>query len=67
MKKIILGFALLLTSTFSYATAYSCTAYASGEVVETMTVNASKAVVAEEKAVDRLKKRGIDVDYVACK
>jgi len=67
MKKMIVGFALLLTSTFSYATAYTCTAYTNGKVVETMTVNASKAVVAEEKAADRLKKKGVNVDYVACK
>jgi len=67
MKKIIVGFALLLASTFSYATPYTCTAYLNGEVVETSTINASKAVVAEEKGADRLKKKRVEVDYVACK
>jgi len=67
MKRMIIGVALLLTSSLSYATAYSCTAYLDGNVVEKMTVNASKAVVAEEKAFDRLKKKGVEVDYVACK
>ncbi len=67
MKKIIVAVTLLLTSTLSYATAYSCEAYLKGEVVEKITVNASKAAVAEEKAADRLKKRGVDIDYVACK
>jgi len=67
MKKLIMTAALLLTSSLSYAGAYTCTAYIKGEVVNTQTVNASKAIVAEEKAVDRLKKKGIVVDYVECK
>jgi hypothetical protein len=67
MKKIILTAALLLTSSLAYAEAYTCTAYVNGEVVKKQTVNASKAIVAEEKAFDRLKKKGIIVDYVECK
>lgn len=59
--------ALLLTSSLSYAEAYSCTAYIDGVVVAETKVNASKAAVAEEKAADRLKKKGVVVDYVACK
>ncbi len=67
MNKLILATALLLTSSLAYAEAYTCTGYIDGEAVKTLTVNAFKASVAEEKAADRLKKQGIDVDYVACK
>lgn len=67
MKKLLLAAALLFTSSLSYAGAYTCTAYVDGEVVNTQTVNASKAIVAEEKAFDRLKKKGIIVDYIECK
>jgi hypothetical protein len=67
MKQLIMVATLLLTSSLSYASAYTCTAYVNGEVVDTLTVNASKALVAEEKAVGRLKKRGRVVDYVECK
>ena len=66
MKKIIMAAVLLLTSSLSYAEAYKCTGYIDGEAVKTLTVNASKSIVAEETACDRLKKHGIVVDYVAC-
>ena len=58
---------LMLTSSLAYAEAYTCTGYIDGEVVKTLTVNAFKASVAEEKAADRLKKQGLNVDYVSCK
>ena len=66
MKKITLTIALLLTSSVLYAKPYNCTAYFKEKVVEKMKVNASKDVVAEEKAADRLRKKGVEVDYVQC-
>lgn len=68
MKKIIIGFALMLISSVSYAKAYECKAYKDGKQVgETMTVNASKKAVAEAKAYSRLKKAKVAVDFVTCK
>ena len=68
MKKIMIGLALMLISSVSYAKAYECKGYVDGvQVGETMKVNASKKAVAEAKAYSRMKKAKIDVDYVTCK
>ena len=69
MKKIIIGLALVLMASSSYAEAYKCTGYAKGKVSgEPIIVNASKIAVAETKALGRiLKKTGVKVDYVECK
>ncbi len=68
MKNIILGLALSLITSVSYAKSFSCTAYIDGKTVgEAQKVNASKGAVAESKAASRLKKAGIKFDYVDCK
>jgi len=68
MKKVFTGFALLLLSTTSYAETFQCTGYLDGAVVgETISVNASKVIVAETKAHSRMKKMKLDIDYVLCK
>ncbi len=68
MKKLIAGLVLILTSSVSYATSYTCTGYFEGSVVgEPIKVEASKVSVAETKAKSRLKKDGHKVSYVDCK
>ncbi|MDQ7091337.1 MAG: hypothetical protein Q9M50_12015 [Methylococcales bacterium] len=68
MKKVIVGFTLMLIATSSYATAYTCKGYANGVLVgEPLVVNASKIIVAETKAYQRLKKAGFKIDVVRCK
>ena len=69
MKKIIMGLALTLIATTSYAEAFKCTGYINAESVgEAIIVNASKKSVAETKALGRiLKKTGVKVDYVRCR
>ena len=67
MKKLFTGLALMLLSTSSYAIAFECKGYADGaQVGETIKVNAAKAIVAETKAIARMKKAGLKVDYVRC-
>jgi hypothetical protein len=67
MKKIVVGATLMLMATASYATAYECKGYTDGQQVgETITVNASKVIVAETKAYQRMKKKGLKVDYIRC-
>lgn len=67
MKKIIVGLALMLTASISYAKPYVCTGYYNdASIGEPITVNASKAPVAESKAKMRLKKAGFKIDYVQC-
>ncbi len=67
MKKITIGLALMLTASISYAKPYVCTGYYNDSAIGTpMTVNASKAAVAESKAKMRMQKAGIKVDYVQC-
>ena len=49
MKKIILGFALALAATSSYATEYTCKGYLDGDQVgEAIKVNAAKVIVAAQ-------------------
>ena len=68
MKKIIAGLGLMLITTVSYAETYVCTGYINGDVAGTpIKVNASKIAVAEVKAADRLRKAGVEVDFVECK
>ena len=68
MKKIIAGLMLMLVTSVSYAEIYTCTGYANGSIVGTpLKVNATKVAIAEEKAADRMKKAGLEVDYVHCK
>ncbi|WP_428354716.1 hypothetical protein [Methyloprofundus sp.] len=68
MKKIIAGLGLMLLSTVLYAKPYVCVAYTDGVASEEpMTVNATKTPIAEDKAYDRLRKKGKKVDYVKCK
>ena len=68
MKKIIAGLALALITSVSYAKPFQCTGYTDAAVIEpSITVNASKAAVAETKAKDRMRKKGIEVAYVKCK
>ena len=63
----MLGVTLMLMATASYATAYECKGYTDGKQIgETMTVNASKVIVAETKAYQRMKKAGLKVDIVRC-
>ncbi len=67
MKKIIVGLALMLTASISYAKPYVCTGYYNGSAAaDAITVNASKAPVAESKAKMRLEKAGLKIDYVQC-
>lgn len=67
MKKHIVGLALMLMTSVSYAKSFECTGYASGSAVgPAIQVNAAKAAVAETKAKARLKKEGKKVDYVTC-
>lgn len=68
MKKLIAGLVLMLATTASYATTYTCTGWHEGSVVgEPIKLNASKASVAETKAKARFKKAGLKVSYVDCK
>ncbi|MCK5899099.1 MAG: hypothetical protein KAG06_08510 [Methylococcales bacterium] len=67
MKKIIVGIALMVMATASYATAFTCKGYTdSQQVGEAIVVNASKAIVAETKAYQRMKKAGLKIDIVRC-
>ncbi len=68
MKNVFTGLALMLMSTASYAITFECKGYADGaQVGEAITVNAAKAIVAETKAIARMKNAGLKVDYVRCK
>ncbi len=68
MKNLIAGLILMLSTTISFAGTYECTGYHDGSKVgKPLTVNASKATVAETKAKARLIKSGLKVDYVECK
>ena len=68
MNKLIAGLLLTLISTVSFAGAYRCTGYFNNVAIDpSITVKASKAAVAETKAKSRMKKDGIEVDYVVCK
>lgn len=67
MKKIIAGLMLMLVTSVSYAGSYTCTGYANGSVAGTIKINATKVAIAEEKAADRMRKSGLEVDYVHCK
>lgn len=67
MKKLVTGLALMLITSVSYAKAYECTGYVKGGTTPTITVNASKTPVAEDKAYQRMLKAGTKVDYVKCK
>ncbi len=68
MNKIIMASALLLLSTTAFAKSFDCTGYANKvQVGETIQVNAAKAIVAETKALARMKNAGLKVEYVRCK
>ncbi len=67
MKKIIVGLTLMLIATSSYATAFTCKGYTdSKQIGEAIVVNASKVIVAETKAYQRMKKLGLKIDVVRC-
>ena len=67
MKKMIVGLTLMLIATSSYATAFTCKGYIdSKQVGEAIVVNASKVIVAETKAYQRMKKAGLKIDIVRC-
>ena len=67
MKKLIVGLGLMLMTTVSYAETFVCTGYKDTvKVGESIKVNASKRSVAETKAKSRMKKAGLDVDFVQC-
>ena len=67
MKKLIVGLALMLMTTVSYAKEFVCTGYLDGsQVGEPIKVNASKRAVAETKAKSRMDKAGLKVSYVQC-
>ena len=58
----------MVISSGSYAATFTCTSYKDGaQAGEPIKVNAAKAIVAETKALARMKKAGIKVDYVRCK
>lgn len=68
MKKIIVALVLMLIVPVSYAKSFTCTGHFEGSPIgEKMKVNAAKAIVAETKGKSRLKKAGINVEYVRCK
>lgn len=68
MNKLIAALALMLVTTVSYAKPYQCTGYIDAvKVGDTITVNASKTPIAEDKAYQRMLKAGTKVDFVKCK
>ena len=68
MKRITAALVLTLISAVSYAKPYQCVGYIDDVAVgEAFIVNADKTPTAEDKAYSRLKKKGLTVDYVACK
>ena len=67
MKKLIVGLALMLMTTVSYAKEFVCTGYLDGsQVGEQIKVNDSKRSVAETKAKSRMQKAGLKVGFVQC-
>ena len=68
MKKLLLTSALLLFSSSTFASSFTCYRYVSGHPTGTwISVKADSKSEAEAKAYARMKELGGRVDYVKCR